>query len=174
MLDTPIGFTDSRVVIQHEKLELPTDYKRMIYLLKPTLREAKLRRFTINEFIEAMDIDAALYKLRNGSLEYWQFEGTIDWIISMLQMIYFRNVSEFAVQLIGGFDLDQSSALETTLKKVSNDNVTILSALAYKEATDVRLVLLVHRDDKKAKEQRLDTSHDKTHVYTMGRELKKN
>lgn len=170
MLDTKITYDASRVVIQHEMLSLPDDYVKMIYLLKPALEEANLQKFKINEFIEVMDIDTTQNKLKHGSLEYWEFEGGIEYIISMLKMIYFGDVSDFAVRLIGGFDLSQSEAVVLALRKVSNENVKILYALDHKEEAAVKLVFLAHRYYEKAKEQSLDTLHDNTQLYIMGRE----
>lgn len=41
--------------------------------------------------------------------------------------------------------------------------------LTFKDVPDFKLLLLVHRSERKAKEQRLDTDHDNTKIYEKKR-----
>lgn len=155
----------SRSKLEYDEFDLPNDYQKLMDILKAAMKEANLQFFQINEVIEAMDIDTIYNKLKEGYLEYWKVEGKIKHILVPFKRHDFSDVSAFAIHLIGHFDLSQSRAIEQFLRKVSNNNVTILTSLCYKEGTDIKLILLVHRNERKAMEQKLDDENDGTKVY---------
>ncbi len=148
--------------LEYGEFDLPNDYQKLMDILKVAMNEANLQSFQINEFIEAMDIDTIYNNLKEGYLEYWKVEGKI---FAPFKKYNFSDVSAFAIHLIGHFDLSQSKKIEEFLRKASNDNVTVLTSLCYKEETDIKLILLVHRNERKATEQKLDNEHDGTKVY---------
>ena len=87
----------------------------------------------------------------------------------MLATLNFSDACGFVLQPVGVFELSQIENVEEVLRASSNVNVSICSPLIYKDVRDFKLILLVHRSERKAKEQRLDTEHDKTRVYEMTR-----
>lgn len=164
-LEKAIMPADSGVVMQCGEINLPKEYGRMIYILKPALREANVRKYPMNTFIEVLDIDAASNSLREGRLEYWQFEGAIDAVAALFSRIDFSDVCGFILQPIGDFEISQIENIERILKDASNVNVSMCSPLIYKDVRDFKLILLAHRSKRKADEQRLDTDHDHTQIY---------
>lgn len=165
MVEKPFMFGNSEVVIRYDEIKLPKEYSRMVYILKSALREANVRKYPMNAFIEVLDIDAANNSLREGQLEYWQFEGTIEAIEASFKKLNFFDACGFVLQPIGAFEIAQIESIENILRDVSNINVAICSPLIYKDVTNFKLILLVHRSKRKAEEQRLDTDHDNTKVY---------
>lgn len=172
MLGKAIMPADSGIVIQYDEIKLPEEYWRMVYILKPALREANVRKFSMNTFIEVLDIDAASSSLREGSLEYWQFEGAIDTIAALFGRIDFSDVCGFILQPIGNFEISQIENIEKILKNASNVNVSMCSPLIYKDMRDFKLILLTHRSKRKSNEQRLDTDHDHTQIYDRKQKTK--
>lgn len=169
MVEKPFMPDDSEVIIRHDEIKLPEEYARMVYLLKPALREANIRKLPMNTFIEVLDIDAASNSLREGQIEYWQFEGAIDAIAALFKKLNFLDACGFVIQPIGNFEIEQTQNMEEILKSVSNANVAMCSPLIYKDTPDFKLVLLVHKSKRKAKEQKLDTEHDHTRIYERKR-----
>ena len=167
----PIMPAGREVAIRYSKINLPEEYSRMVYILKPALMEANVRKYAMNDFIKVLSIDITSNSLQEGKLECWQFEGAIDLIPSLLTALNFSDACGFVLQPVGVFELSQIENVEEVLRAVSNVNVSICSPLIYKDVPDFKLILLVHRSERKAKEQRLDTEHDKTRVYEMTRKL---
>lgn len=169
LANEPVTFVRSRVKTRHVAVELPLDYRALVYALKPALTENTLQTFTMEAFMETMDIDAGHIGLRRGSLEYWQFEGALEHILQLLERISFADVSDFAVQMIGQFTLEEAGTLQRCLKNISNSKAAILSSLLYdKDLSQIKLVLIAHRCGEKAAEQKL-ADDDDTHVYNIQR-----
>lgn len=168
IISTPPSFVRDKVKTVTVTLELPRDYNALIYSLKPTLTESAYEKFTIEDFINIMNIDVTrnTYSLQKGSLEYLQFEGTIESILPALQNYNFSEVSDFAFQLIGEFTSRDVERLKQYLKDISNDNVNILTSLIFdKELINVNLLLIAHKCNEKAEDQKSDRDHDGTHKY---------
>lgn len=91
IIEKPLMPSDREVVLRHDEIKLPKEYSWMLYILKPALTEAKLRKYSMNDFFKVLDIDAGTKKLQEGQLEYWQFEGTIDSIIVFKENVYNQN-----------------------------------------------------------------------------------
>lgn len=168
MLEKTIMSADNGVAMHHEEIKLPEQYCRMVYILKPALTEANVRKISMNQFIEALDIDAASKRLREGRLECWQFEGTIDDIATSFEDFNFIDACGFVIQAVGAFEISQIERIEKILRDASNANVPICTPLIYKDVPDFKLILLVHRSKRRAEEQRLDTEHDNTRIYERG------
>ncbi len=164
--------TDREVVMRHAEIKLPKEYSCMVYILKPALKEANLRKYSMNDFIKVLDIDAASNSLQEGQLEYLQFEGAIDSIVASLKMLNFSDACGFVIQPVGVFELSQIEIVEEVLRVASNVNVTMCTPLIYKDVPDFKLILLVHRSKRKAKEQSLDTDYDNTRIYEKMRKSK--
>lgn len=173
MLEKTIMFADNGVAMHHEEIKLPEQYCRMVYILKPALTEANVRKIPMNQFIEVLDIDAASKSLREGRLECWQFEGTIDDIATSFEDFNFLDACGFVLQAIGAFEISQIEIIEKILRDASNANVPICSPLIYKDVPDFKLILLVHRSKRRAEEQRLDTEHDHTKIYERRQKTKR-
>lgn len=169
MVEKPFMPARSEVIIRHDEIELPEEYSRMVYILKPALRDANVRKLPMNTFIDVLDIDAASNSLREGKIEYWQFEGAIDAIVPIFKKLNFLDACGFVIQPIGTFEIAQIENIEKILRSVSNVNVAMCSPLIYKDTPDFKLILLVHKSERKAKEQRLDTEHDHTRIYEKKR-----
>lgn len=170
MINSSITFVRSKVQIETAVLELPMDYRAMIYILKPTLTESTLEKFTFQDFVNAMNIDTIRNTLEKGHLKYWQFEGAIESVLPILNNFNFSEVSDIALQLIGEFTLQDFHVLQQYLKNVSNENVNILSTLIFdKEMANIKLILIIHECSEKADEQKLDCEHDGTHLYNPRR-----
>lgn len=170
MINSSITFVRSKVQIETAVLELPMDYRAMIYILKPTLTESTLQKFTFQSFVNAMNIDAINNTLEKGHLKYWQFEGAIESVLPILNNFNFSKVSDIALQLIGEFTLKDFELLKQYLRNASNENVNILSTLIFdKEMANIKLILIVHECSEKADEQKLDCEHDGTHLYNLRR-----
>lgn len=165
----PIMPAGREVAMRYCEINLPEEYSRMIYILKPALMEANVRKYAMNDFIKVLSIDITSNSLQEGKLECWQFEGAIDLIPSLLATLNFSDACGFVLQPVGVFELSQIENVDEILRASSNINVSICSPLIYKDVRDFKLILLVHRSERKAKEQRLDTEHDKTRVYEMTR-----
>lgn len=157
------------VAIRYSEIKLPEDYSRMVYILKPALMEANVRKYAMNDFIKVLSIDITNNSLQEGKLECWRFKGAIDLIPTVLKTFDFSDACGFVLQPVGVFELSQIENVEEVLRVASNVNVSICSPLIYKDVPDFKLILLVHRSERKAREQRLDTEHDKTRVYEMAR-----
>ena len=164
--------TDREVVMRHAEIKLPKEYLWMVYILRPALKEANLRKYSMNDFIKALDIDAASNSLQEGQLEYWQFQGAIDAIVALLKKLNFSDACGFVLQPVGDFELSQIEIVEEVLRVASNVNVTMCTPLIYRDVPDFKLILLVHRSKRKAKEQSLDTDHDNTRIYEKMRKSK--
>lgn len=174
IINTPPTFARSKVETVTVVLELPSDYSAMIYSLKPTFTESAYDKFTIEDFTKTMNIDIThnTFSLQKGSLEYWQFEGTMESVLPSLKYYNFSEVSDFALQLIGEFTAKDVDDLKQYLKDVSNDNVNILTSLIIdKELANVKLILIVHKCLEKVEEQKSDTDHDGTHRYIPRRSV---
>lgn len=168
IISTRPSFVRDKVKTVTVTLELPRDYNALIYSLKPTLTESAYEKFAIEDFINIMNIDVTrnTYSLKKGSLEYLQFEGTIESILPTLQNYNFSEVSDFAFQLIGEFTSKDVEKLKQYLKDISNDNVNILTSLIFdKELINVNLLLIAHKCNEKAVDQKSDRDHDGTHMY---------
>lgn len=162
----------SHCQLEYDKFDLPNDYQKVMDMFEDIINEANLQLFQMNEVIEAMDIDAIYKKLKEGHLEYWKAEGEIKYILAPFERYDFSDVSAFAVHLAGDFTLSQSEAIKQFLRKVSNDNVIVLTSLCFKEkAAGIKMILLVHRNETKATEQRLDVEHDGTRIYKRKQKL---
>lgn len=171
LVNEPVTFVRSTVKSHHVAIELPLDYRALVYALKPALTEDTLQTFTLEKFMETMDIDAAHIRLQRGSLEYWKFEGALDSILQLLERISFADVSDFAFQMMGQFTLEEAGELQRYLKNISNSKAAILSSLLYdKELSQIKVILIAHRCSEKAAEQRL-ADDDDTHVYKIQRKL---
>lgn len=165
----PIMPAGLEVAIRCSEIKLPEDYPRMVYILKPALKEANVRKYVMNDFIKVLSIDITNNSLQEGKLECWRFEGAIDLIPTVLKTFDFSDACGFVLQPVGVFELSQIENVEEVLRVRSNVNVSICSPLIYKDVPDFKLILLVHRSERKAREQRLDTEHDKTRIYEMTR-----
>ena len=168
IVNTPPTFVRDKVKIVNVVLELPRDYNALIYSLKPTLTESAYEKFSIEDFTRTMNIDVTrnTCRLQKGSLECWQFEGTIESILPSLENYNFSEVSDFAFQLIGEFTSKDVDKLKQYLKDISNDNVNILPSLIFdRELINVNLLLIVHKCSEKAEDQKSDRDHDGTHMY---------
>ncbi len=158
MISTPPTFAHGKVAIVTAPLDLPNDYSALLYALKPVLTEHAIEKFSIEEFTKTMNIDITRnsFNLQKGGLEYWQFEGAIDSVLSSLKYYNFSEVSDFAFQLIGEFTLKDVKKLNQYLRDVSNDNVNILTSLIFdKEQINIKLILIVHKCIEKVCEQKL-------------------
>lgn len=160
---------EREVVMRHDEIKLPKEYSRLVYILKPALMEANLRKYSMNDFIKVLDIDAVSNSLQEGQLDYWQFEGAVDSIAGLLKKLNFWDACGFVLQPVGVFELSQIENVEKVLRVASNVNVTMCTPLIYKDVSNFKLILLVHRSERKAKEQSLDTDHDNTRIYEKKR-----
>ena len=173
MINTPLTFVLNKVHTMTVVLKLPRDYGAMIYSLKPTLTESAYEKFTIEDFAETMNIDIAhnTFNLQKGSLEYWQFDGTIESVLPSIKNYNFSEVSDFALQLIGEFTSKDVAILKQYLTDVSNNNVNILTSLIFdKELVNVNLILIVHKCSEKVEEQK-SMDYDGTHEYILHRSI---
>lgn len=171
-ISKPPSFVRDKVKTENTVLELPIDYSAIIYSLKPTLTESAFERFTVEELTKTMDIDTThnSFILQKGSLEYWQFVGAMESVLTSLKTYNFQEVSDFAFQLIGEFTSKDVAELKQCLKNISNDNVNILTSLIIdKELVNVKLTLIIHKCSAKVEDQKLDTDHDGTHIYKPNR-----
>lgn len=169
IIEKPLMPSDREVVLRHDEIKLPKEYSWMLYILKPALTEAKLRKYSMNDFFKVLDIDAGTKNLQEGQLEYWQFKGAIDSIIVLLKRINFSDACGFVLQPVGVFELSQIENVEEVLRVASNVNVTMCTPLIFKDVPDFKLLLLVHRSKRKSIEQSLDTDHDNTRIYEKKR-----
>ena len=176
IINTPPTFVRDKVKIATVVLELPNDYSAIIYSLKPTLTESAYEKFTIEEFTKTMNINITRNSiiLQKGSLEYWQFEGTMESVLPSLKHFNFNDVSDFALQLTGEFTSDDVKQLKQYLMDVSNSNVNILTSLIFdKEQVNVKLILIAHKCSEKVDAQ-LKPDYDGTLEYTPQRRMNNN
>lgn len=115
IIERPPVPSSREVVMRQDVIHLPTEYLWMVYILKPALTEAKLRKCSLNDFFKVLDIDAGTKKLKEGQLEYWQFEGTIESIIALLKKIDFSDACGFVLQPVGAFELSKIEDVEKAL-----------------------------------------------------------
>lgn len=172
MINPPPTFIRDKVKVENAVLELPNDYSAMIYSLKSTLTESAFKKFTVDDLTKTMDIDTAhnSFILQEGHLEYWQFEGAMESVLSSLKTYNFSEVSDFALQLIGDFTSEHVDELIRCIKVISNDNVNILTSLIIdKELVNAKLTLIVHKCSEKVEDQKFDTEHDGTRTYKRNR-----
>lgn len=161
------SFLSSPVRVERICVNMPMDYRALVNTLKPTLTENTLSNFSFEEFIKAMDIDGRNGKVKSGSLLSWAMCGALESICDVIDGINFSQVSDFAIQIIGQFRLDEAKTIIDALKRASNQNVHILQTLIYvNDASDIELRIITHICPDKAREQKEDiriyhTSHGK-------------
>lgn len=151
---TPVQLTNSPV-------NMPLDYRALIATLKPALTGDTLQTFSFADFISAMSIDEHNGNVLQGSLSNWVMCGSLKSICAAIDRIDFSKVSDFAIQLIGMFTLQEADAITATLRHATNSNVNILSALIYvKDAPELELRIISHLCPEKVKDQQLMSTED--------------
>lgn len=143
--DDPLSFAMNPVHISMIPVNMPMDYRALVYSLKRTLNENPLQSFSFPEFIESMSIDDRSGYVTQGSIRYWNIRGSFRSICSAIGDIGFSTVSDFAIQVIGQYNLKNIEELTETLKRASNEKVNILTALIYvREASELELRIIAH------------------------------
>lgn len=141
----PLEFAVRPIQIQYSPINMPMDYRVLVYTLKPALTSNTLKTFKFHEFLNAMSIDEHSGKVREGSLFNWIMQGSLESICAFIETTDFSLVSDFSCQLIGQFSLDESDNILSALRMASNNNVNILSSLIYVEdAPSLELRLIAH------------------------------
>ncbi len=161
-------FAMNPVRIESTSVNMPIDYRALVNTLKPMLTENTLQKFSFADFIKAMAIDEHDGRVMSGLISYWVMRGTLKSICASIDTIDFSQVSDFAIQVIGQYNLDEVAELTNRLKNASNQKANILTALIYMgEASEVELRIITHICPDKVRQQL--SSDEDTQIYHLRR-----
>lgn len=147
-------FFSSTVVSNQQVLNMPYDFPKLLCLLTPMVKGNPIDEFTVEEFMELMNISIINSKVIDESIECLKLTGQAQGVIKFISRLNLSEVSDVAFLMAGKVTNRDAKSIENAIRTASNENVNCIHAMWYdEEISEIEVTLITHICPAKADKQ---------------------